>query len=157
MTLLQDLRYAWRSLTRAPGFAVAALFTLALGIGANAAMLSVVNAVLLRTLPYPNGDRIVNFAQYPRRVAGPFRQEEFLGVSFPNYRDYQERQRTLDGLWAYRWWLSNLTEAGNPEAVLTAKISAGFLRLTGPPTRRCRWAATSSRAMTGPAGQRSRS
>ncbi len=94
-TLWQDLKYAARSWRRTPGFAVAAIVTLALGIGANTAMFSFADATALRPPDVPRADEIV-------RVFTSSRDTPFGEVSYPDYRDFVARTRTLRGLVAYR-------------------------------------------------------
>ena len=86
-SMIQDLRYAWRRLGHAPAFAIAAVLTLALGIGANTAMFSVVRAVLLRPLPYPDPDRLLRVRR---------------GSSAPDLRDLAEQGRSFEGFAGYR-------------------------------------------------------
>jgi len=90
-TLLQDLRYALRMLRRNPGFTAVAVLSLALGIGANALVFSVVNALLLRPLPVERPDELVFIEN-----------QKFNSQSFPNYRDLRDRNRTFAGLVGYR-------------------------------------------------------
>ncbi len=87
-TLLQDLRYGLRMLAKSPGFTAIAVLTLALGIGANTALFSVVNGVLLNPLPYPHPDRL--FALYSR-VAN-FHESS---ISYPNFLDWQRDNRSF--------------------------------------------------------------
>src|SRR5579859_5618908 len=94
-TLLQDLRYAVRMLVKSPGFTAIAVLTLALGIGANTALFSVVNGVLLSPLPYPQPDRLV--ALYSRT---PNFDES--SISYPNFLDWQRQNKTLSDLAAWR-------------------------------------------------------
>src|SRR5215470_8733204 len=91
-TLLQDFRYALRTLVKAPGFAIVAVLTLALGIGANTAVFSVVNALVLRPLPV---ERPSELAFLENSRYGP-------SQSFPNYKDLRDRNRTFAGLVGYR-------------------------------------------------------
>jgi len=90
---LQDLRFGARSLVRSPGFAAVALATLALGIGANTAIFSVVEAVLLRPLPFPAADRLVAVVQ-----TLPSRGVRGNGASYLNYADWQSRARSFEHL-----------------------------------------------------------
>ena len=93
--ILQDLRYALRTFRKAPGFAVIAVITLALGIGANTSMYSIVNGVLLRPLPYANPDRLL-------RLATSTPQFKDASVSYPNFLDWQQRSRSFEHLALYR-------------------------------------------------------
>src|SRR3989442_9333768 len=122
---LQDLRYALRTLAKKPGFAVAAVGTLALGIGANAAIFSVVNAVLLRPLPFPNPDRLVllweKTADLPTMM-----------VSYPDYLDWRAQNGVFESLAVYNRYRSvNLTGSGDPERVSAAAVSANFFATVG--------------------------
>src|SRR5437899_5613896 len=107
-TLLQDLRFGLRTLRKTPGFTFIAVLTLALGIGANTAMFSIVNGVLLRSLPYPEPDRIL-------KVYTSMPQFKDASISYPNFLDWQRRNRSFEHLGAYRTDTFNLTGLANPE------------------------------------------
>src|SRR5487761_1608350 len=123
-TLLQDLRYGVRMLAKSPGFTAIAVLTLALGIGANTALFSVVNGVLLNPLPYPQPNRLV--ALYSS-VAN-FQQSS---ISYPNFLDWQRDNRSFASLAAYRSDNFNLTGAGVPERVRVEMVSANFFEALG--------------------------
>ncbi|MCI0486118.1 MAG: ABC transporter permease [Blastocatellia bacterium] len=114
-TLLQELRYAIRSLAKKPGLTLIIALTMALGIGANTAVFSVVNAFLLRPLPYKDSDRLV-------RIRSEFNGKE-EGVSFLDYRDWREQSRSFEEMVFFNGsWLPNLNldaETETPQAVLT--------------------------------------
>src|ERR1051326_811669 len=106
-TFRLDLRYAVRSLTKKPLFTIVAVATLALGIGANSAIFSVVNAVLLRQLPYHDPDRLVHVLRtQPPIMRGP--------ISRLDYFEWQSQQKVFQDIAAYYPWTYNLT--GNDEA-----------------------------------------
>lgn len=107
---LQDLRHAFRSLRMSPGFAAVAILTLALGIGANTAIFSVLDAVLLKPLPFPEPDRL--FALLPQRGGAP---GEGGAISPPEYADIVERQKAFEGVAAIRDRALNLTGIGQAE------------------------------------------
>ena len=107
--MLNDLRFALRSLRRSPGFFAAALLTLAIGIGANAAVLAVVHAVLLRPLPYPVADRLVALTEVGRLQTVLADGVDI--VSLPNLEDWQRRNRTFDHIAGYQYGLFSLTQA----------------------------------------------
>jgi putative ABC transport system permease protein len=127
--LRQDLRYALRALRGAPGFTAIVLLTLALGIGANTAIFSVVNAVLLRPLPYQEPERLM----LARETYG----EGLVGtVSGPNFLDWRGETRSFERLAASRMRFLTAAGDGEPEEVAAAMVSADLFDLLGvPPVR----------------------
>jgi len=125
-TLLKDFRYGVRSLLQRPGFAAVAILTLALGIGANTAIFSVVNAVLLRPLPFADPDRLVmywedaSFAGFPRNTPAA-----------ANYVDIKTQNQVFEGMAAANRRSFNLTGDGEPEKVETYAVTADFFPLMG--------------------------
>jgi putative ABC transport system permease protein len=119
--MLSDLRYALRSLLKQPGFAAVVVITLALGIGASTAIFSVVNAVLLRPLPFPNSDRL-------QVVWGNYRalNIERLRAKAAEYDDYTEQTQVFDSVAAYANESFNLTTGSEPERILGAYVSANL-------------------------------
>jgi putative ABC transport system permease protein len=124
--LLQDLRFAVRMLRRNPGFAIAAVMTLALGIGGSTAIFAVIHAVLLRPLPYPHPDRLVALSE--SNLRGGISN---AAVSPPNLIDWISQSRTLENIAAYRYWGFVLTGAGEPERLSGARVSARLFPLLG--------------------------
>src|ERR1051326_6518907 len=96
---MNDLRYALRSLAKNPGFSAIAIVTLALGIGANTAIFSAVDAVLLKPLPYPNADRLVSL---DTKVPGPGKDIFGSSMSYPDIQQLQALTRDFAGVAAYR-------------------------------------------------------
>jgi predicted permease len=127
-TLLQDIRYAVRWLARNPGFAAVAIATLALGIGANTAIFSVVRGILLRPLPYHDPGRLVQVWETAQRQ-GVLNEE--IPFSPPVFRDWREQNRTLEGMAAYTDWTFNMTGGEAPERLRAALVSANLFRLLG--------------------------
>jgi putative ABC transport system permease protein len=126
--LLQDLRYGLRLLSRSPGFALAAIVSLALGIGANTAIFSVVNTVLLRPLPYPDVDRVMMVWD-----SNPSRGWDQFAVSPGNFVDWQARQTVFDTLVALRTRSLVLTGHDEPERLSGLLATEQFFDLTGTP------------------------
>ena len=123
-TLLQDLQYAARQMMKSPGFAAVAILTLALGIGANTAIFSVVNAVLLEPLPYPNANRLVAlYHNKPHFTRG--------SISYLNFLDWQRDNRSFEAMAAHRWGNMKLTGSGEPENLSGRMVSAGFFEILG--------------------------
>src|SRR5438874_2917730 len=126
-TLVQDVRHAWRTWRRSPVLALAALLTLALGVGANAAVFSVVHGVLLRPLPYPDADRLVEvFEDNSRAGGGPF-----FRVSLLNYLSWVERARSFDALAVFNGRELTITEHGDPERILGSAVTASLFKVLG--------------------------
>jgi putative ABC transport system permease protein len=124
-TLLQDLRYGARTLWKNPGFTLITVVTLSLGIGANTAIFTVVNAALLRGLPYRAPERLVHlFETTPQKA---YAQREF---SYPDYQDYQ-RSQAFEGLAAYSGGGGILTGRGEPQRVFAPAASANFFSVLG--------------------------
>jgi putative ABC transport system permease protein len=123
--IAQDVRYAFHQLRRAPGFTIAAVLTLALGIGANSAIFSIVNAVLLKPLSYPNPDRIVQFML-------TFPQGPRPGASVPDFRLWHDQTRAFEDISAYDFdpQIVNLTD-GAPEQLHGVRVTADYFRLFG--------------------------
>lgn len=115
--MLNDLRFAVRTLLRSPGFAAVTVLTLALGIGASTAIFSVVDAVLLRPLPYPQSDRLVDV--WTSGLGGSFR----LGLSYPYVLDVRNMRRDFAGVAAYTTRRANMTGLGDPVEVQAAAVS----------------------------------
>jgi len=123
-TLWQDMRYGFRMLWKSPGFTLVTVLALALGIGANTAIFSVVNTVLLRPLPYPNGERVVFMGEWSQQVPE-------MSVSYPNFVDWREQTQTLEQLGAFRGANYVLTGVGEPERLDGRQVSAGFFNVLG--------------------------
>jgi predicted permease len=123
-TLIQDLRFGARMLMKNPGFTLIAVLTLALGIGANTAIFSVVNAVLLRPLPYPEPERLVHFATMsPEKGLGEI---DFTHQLFAFFRDHN---RIFDSLAVYDPTGFNLADGGEPERLRGAVVTVDFFRV----------------------------
>ncbi len=127
-TFLHDAKYAIRSWIRTPGFAAVAILTLALGIGANTTMFSVVNATLLRPLPFPEPDRLAMIWK------GSVDDPKYLNItSMPHYREWREQSHSFEELGVFdsagRGY--NLTSHGEPEQVSGLRVTAGFFKVLG--------------------------
>src|SRR5215813_4755874 len=125
-TLFHDLRFGARMLFRNPGFTLIAVVTLALGIGANTAIFSVVNAVLLRALPYPEPGRLVRFWE-----TNPGRGWLEFAASAPNFADWRKQQSVCEQLAAYEFNTLNFTGSGEPERVAALRVTANFFSVLG--------------------------
>lgn len=121
--MLQDVRYALRVLRGNPGVTAAALAALALGIGANTAIFSLMDAVVLRPLPYPNPDRLMSVAATEQGRA--------MGTSWPMFRDWQEQTRVFERLGAYDGGSVSLTRIGDPVRVNAAYVSPEMFAVLG--------------------------
>ena len=125
-TLIKDIRYGVRSLLKHRGFSLIAVLTLALGIGANTAIFSLVNAVLLRALPFPDADQLVmvwedaSFAGFPRNTPAP-----------ANYADWKSQSQSFAEMAALRTQGFNVTGDGEPEKVEGYGVTANFLPMLG--------------------------
>jgi predicted permease len=123
-TLGRDTRYALRQLSRSPGFTATAILTLALGIGANAAIFSVVQGVLLAPLPYPKPDRLVLLQQSRPNV-------QHLDISYPDFQDWQRTSRSFERMAALSWRDYDLTGPGTPEHLAGMEVSSAFFSTLG--------------------------
>ena len=125
-TLVQDIRYGLRSLRKRPGFTAIAVITLALGIGANAAIFSVVNAVLIKPLQFRDPERLAilwedaSFVGFPRNTPAP-----------ANYADWKNQAQSFEDVAATHESSRNLTGDGEPERVPTRRITYNFFSVLG--------------------------
>ena len=123
-SLIQDLKYAARVLLKSPGFVLIAVLTLALGIGANTALFSVVNGVLLRPLPFPRPNELVVLSEKTANF-------DSSSISYPNFLDWQRSNSSFASLAAYRSDDFSITGSGEAERVRVGMISAGFFEILG--------------------------
>ena len=121
-----DLRYGLRGLFKNPGFAALAILTLGLGIGANTAIFSVINGVLLKPLPYENGDRLVLVQQSATRA-----NQQNFGVSIKELYEYRDQLSSFDGLVEFHQMSFDLLKRGEPDRVATGVVSPNFFDVLG--------------------------
>src|ERR1043166_3649138 len=122
--LIKDIRFAFRSLWRQPGFATIAVLTLALGIGANTALFSVVNSVLLNPLPYPQPAQLITLHQSKPNFAPG-------AIPYPNFRDWQKENQTFAAMAISRGTSFSLLGTGEAEQVDGRWVSAVFFSVLG--------------------------
>ena len=123
--LLQDIRYGWRQLRKHPGFTALAILSMALGIGANTAIFSLVDTVLLRPLPVREPAQLI-------AVDGQLRNgTEFTLQSYPNYKDYRDRNTVFSGLLAYRFVVASLSHDGVNERAWGYVVSGNYFDVLG--------------------------
>lgn len=124
-TLLRDIRYALRGLRRSPGFTAVAVATLALGIGVNATIFSMVSAVLFRPLPVERPGELVNIYGHQVDV------QDHGSVSYPDYLDYRAQSQTLEGVAAHANFFASLSIEGSSELVVGEAVSDNYFQLLG--------------------------
>ena len=125
-TLRQDLVHAFRSLRKSPGYAAVTILTLALGIGANSAIFSVINGVLLKPLPYPEPARLIFItSQFPTLGFPQF------WVSVPEFLEFRERNRSFEEVGGYRAGAVNLGTADQPRRVNSALVTSELMPVLG--------------------------
>src|SRR3954466_6010281 len=122
--LAQDVFYALRRLVKAPGFTIVAVITLALGIGANTAIFSVVNGVLLQPLPYQDPERLVRLGEWSKQIPG-------MSIAYPNFLDWRERNHVFSGIAATQFNSFNLTGVDQAERLQGRAVSANFFDVLG--------------------------
>jgi putative ABC transport system permease protein len=120
----QDVRFGLRMLLKSPGFAIVTVLALALGIGANTAIFSVVNGILLRPLPYKTADRLTFLSEWSQQVPN-------MSVSYPNFQDWRAQNHSFEELAAFRSNGYVLTGAGEPERLSAREVSQGFFNALG--------------------------
>jgi putative ABC transport system permease protein len=123
-TLIQDIRFALRVLRKNPGFALVAVFVLAIGIGANTAIFSVVDTVLLRPLPYPHAERLVF-------IENVFKQAGHTPMTYTNFQFWRDQHQLFDQVVTYFSSIAAITDLQEPEEVPIVRISANLLPTLG--------------------------
>ena len=127
--MITDLRYGFRQLLKHPGFTFVAVLTLALGIGANTAIFSVVNALLLKPLPFPASEQLVAFGMADTRQKGS--QTDLGSLSYPDFFDFREQNRTLSSMAVYRDRAFAITSDEGADSLRGVKVSADFFDVLG--------------------------
>ncbi len=123
MGLMGDLRYAIRALRASRGFTIASVLTMAIGVGATSGIFSIVNAALLRPLPFPDSDRLIALGEYRRDAPKPFRT-----ASLEALRDWQEQSRTIEAFTGWRDWGMSRYD-GDKKGVYAAIVTPDFFRV----------------------------
>src|SRR3954465_7843084 len=131
--MMQNMRYALRTLAKSPGYAAVTILTLALGIGANTAIFSVVNGVLLKPLPYPRSDRLLFITS-----TFPGLGFDRFWVSVPEWSEFKERNRSFQDVGAYREGAVNLGTPERPRRVNSVIVTPELLDVLGVPPLRGR-------------------
>src|SRR5918911_5371554 len=116
---IQDLRYGIRMMVKRPGFTLVAALTLALGIGANTAIFSAVNAVLLKPLPFPESQQLVDLSE-------TFKPDHFGSVSVPNFEDWKNQNTVFAGISAYTSTSFNLEGGDTPQRIPALNVSTNY-------------------------------
>ena len=150
-SLARDARHAGRMLRRSPGFTAVALLTLGIGIGANTAVFSVVNSVLLKPLPYPDSDRLVAVWHKAPGAPGLASVSGDLRLSDSMYFTYAEQNRTFEALGVWSAGRSAVTGVGEPEQVRTVVVSEGALQALSVAPALGRWLSREDQAPRGAA------
>ena len=127
--MIQDIRYALRTLAKTPGFAAVGILTIALGIGANTAIFSVVYAALLRPLPYDQPDRILTVGE--TRSQTPFKDQDIANTSYPDYIDWTQQAKSFESLGGYQGDQFIYAGAGDPEILEGGQVTANFFATLG--------------------------
>ncbi|MGC1436610.1 MAG: ABC transporter permease [Terriglobales bacterium] len=130
-TLLQDLRYGLRILWKSPGFTLVAILTLALGIGANTAIFSIVNSVLLRPLPFPQPDQLVSLNEKDMR--SDLQAGALVNTSYPDFFDWRSQNHVFENMAAFRYTSYTLTGTGTPLHIDAEIVTAEFFTVLGVP------------------------
>src|SRR4030095_1861397 len=125
-SFLKDIRYGGRSLMKRPTLTIIAVITLAIGIGANSAIFSVVNGLLINPLAFPELDRVVAIWE-TQLSRGVVRNE----ASMANYLDWRSQNKTFEQMGLYRWWSASLTGLDTPERIQGFLVTANFLDVLG--------------------------
>ena len=150
LTLLRDLRYSSRTLRKAPGFAIVAVLVLALGIGANTAIFSVVNSVLLRPLPYPGADRLAFI--WETDLKDGIQRE---GPSAPNFLDWKEQSQSFEDMALLEAGTRTLPGEGEPGQVVGLPVTTNRARGPACGTHVGRWHTLPGHPCSGPLSRRS--
>ncbi len=129
-SILRDIRYGLRRLGKSPAFTAIVVLTLALGIGANTAIFSVVNAVLLRALPYRDPDALVTINHFYNNPELNFLEAPVSSIGF---RDYRDKTTSFQAVAVETGWSANLTGDGDPERVPASRVSGDYFRVYGVP------------------------
>ena len=123
--MLQDLRYAFRTLLKSPGFTAVAVLTLACGVGANTAIFTLINALFLRPLAVHEPSRLLTFNTTDPRNPGD------LAVSYPNYEDFRDKNQVFSGLLASTFSAATLATKGEPEQLPIELVSGNYFSRAG--------------------------
>jgi putative ABC transport system permease protein len=138
-SLLADLRFTLRRLRKSPGFAITVLLTLAIGIGANTAVFSVINSVLLKPLPYPDSDHLVSLWLNAPGAGGLANFSNGLQLSPSMYFTFSQHNQSFKSMGVWTWSNSNITGFAQPEQIPTALITGGVLETLEVPPTLGRW------------------